>query len=340
MRIKIINDSKEWDDFLIRQDEVLFTQYSNYGKFYKTLKEKTWLVGVYNNKDVLVGGSLIVSVHAKRGNFLFLPYGPIIDYEDANVFTDLMLFIRNLAKQSGYDFIRVSPFIDEKKRYQDLFTKSGFRKAPIHMLAESTWLLDLSISEKELLRNMKKNHRNLINRCLRMNVQINKTTSDKSLGKLNDLHDVTARKHKFHRFSREYIKNEFRAFEDEDEALIFEAYLPKKTLDASAIIMFKGNMAAYRHSASLNINHKLPTSYLIQWKAICEAKRRGKKFYNFWGVVRDCNKKNHPFAGISHFKKGFGGFQKNLLPCQDLPITSKYWLTYIIEIVRKIKRGF
>ena len=99
-------------------------------------------------------------------------------------------------------------------------------------------------------------------------------------------------------------------------------------------------MSAYRHSASLNKNPKLPSSYLIQWEAILESKHRNKKYYNFWGIAPNDSKKSHPFAGITHFKKGFGGFQKNLLHCQDLPITKKYYITFIIEMARKIKRGF
>lgn len=338
MNIKL-TDPKEWDNFLHKQEQTLFTQYSQYGKFYETLGEKTWIVGAYNG-DELIGGSLVVSVHAKRGNFLFLPYGPIIDYENDTAFADLIKFIYDLAKKEKNDFVRVSPFIDNIKKHKELFAKNGFRKAPIHMLAETTWLLDLSPSEDELLQNMKKNHRNLIRRCLRMGVRIDRSIEDEALDRLNDLHDVTARKHNFHRFSRKYIADEFRAFKDGEGALIFEAYLPDNVLDSSSIIMFSGSMAAYRHSASLNINRKLPSSYLIQWETICEAKRRGKKLYNFWGITPEGSKKSHPFAGITHFKKGFGGFEKDLLPCQDLPITTKYWLNYLIETTRRIKRGF
>ena len=340
MKINIIKNIQEWDEFLSTQDNVLFTQYSAYGKFYEKQGEKFWIIGVYNDSEKLIGGSLVVSTHAKRGNFLFLPYGPIIDYNDEQVFKKLMHFIIDLARREECDFVRVSPFIDDTNNHQKLFKSNSFRKAPIHMLAETTWLLDITSDEDDLLMNMKKNHRNLIRRCLREEVRVVKVVDDKSLKRLNDLHDITAQKHNFHRFPREYINNEFNSFVNEGGALIFEAYLPDGTLDASSIIMFAGSMGAYRHSASLNIDRKLPTSYLIQWQAILETKKRGLKVYNFWGIAPNGSSKKHPFAGITHFKKGFGGYQKNLLPCQDFPLTSKYWLTYIIESLRRIRRGF
>ena len=64
------------------------------------------------------------------------------------------------------------------------------------------------------------------------------------------------------------------------------------------------------------------------------------RWYNFWGVEPKDASASHPFSGIGHFKRGFGGFQEDLLHCQDLPITKKYWVNWIVETIRKRKRGF
>ena len=186
---------------------------------------------------------------------------------------------------------------------------------------------------------MKKNHRNLIRRCEREGVIVQKKHAE-GLNTLHKLLDETAKRLKFHRFSRKYINDEFEIFNKHNQALIFEATLPDGTIDASAIIMFYGNMAVYRHSASLNTNKKVPSSYLVQWEVIKEAKKRGMTWYNFWGVEPPHAKKTHPFAGIGHFKRGFGGEQKDLLHCHDLPLTPKYWLNWLVETIRKYKRGF
>ena len=71
-----------------------------------------------------------------------------------------------------------------------------------------------------------------------------------------------------------------------------------------------------------------------------EAKKRGMKWYNFWGIAPDDAPASHPFKGITHFKKGFGGEEKQLLHCQDMPLSWKYWINWFIETVRSKKRGF
>ncbi len=336
--IKIIKNTEEWEEFVLRQEFSPFVQSYKYGEFYKIMGEEYWIFGLYS-EGKMIGGSLVISTHARRGNFLYLPYGPFLEKncESSEIFFD---FLKKFALKNKYDFIRISPMIDDSEELRLCTKKIGFRNAPMHVLAENSWILDLEDSEEKILSNMKKNHRNLIRRCQKAGVKIEARTDKEALDLLNDMHDVTEKKHNFTRFSRHYIEKEFNVFSKDKESIVYLAYLPDGTLDASSIIVFYGKMAVYRHSASLNTDRKLPTSYLIQWEAIKEAKKRGMKWYNFWGVEPEDAPLDHPFHGITHFKKGFGGFQKDLLHCQDLPVSKKYWLNWIIETVRRKKRGF
>jgi len=78
----------------------------------------------------------------------------------------------------------------------------------------------------------------------------------------------------------------------------------------------------------------------LQWEAIKEAKQRGCERYNFWGIADEKSKiKKHPWWGLSLFKMGFGGYRKEYVKTQDLPLSPSYWLTFIFEKIRKIKRG-
>ena len=343
MIVKEIKNKNEWESFLFAQMNTLFVQSWNYGEFYKSMGEEFWVFGIYNENGVIIGGSLVVSTHAKRGNFLYLPYGPILpDKESEKALNVLVNFIQTFAKEKrGYDFIKASPFINDTEENKKIFKRNKFNNAPLHILAETTWLLDLSKTEEELLEGMNKNHRNLIRRCIREGVKIEKSKSLESMNNFLHIYDTTAQRHKFHKFSDNYIAKEFEAFAQYNQSLLLSARMPNDTtVDSAAIIMYYGNTAAYRHGASLNTDKKLPASYLIQWEAIKEAKARGMKWYNFWGIAPERASKNHPFWGITHFKKGFGGIQKNLLHCQDLPLTGKYYLNWFVETIRKIKRGF
>jgi len=185
---------------------------------------------------------------------------------------------------------------------------------------------------------MNQNHRNLIRRASRDGVKIETSEEVLDVKKLHELLQNTAKKHNFTPFSLKYLENEFKTFQNKGEALLYFAY-HEQALIGAAMIIFNGNSAVYRHGASTTHKQKIPSSYAIQWEAILEAKKRGLKYYNFWGIAPEGNKK-HPFYGITHFKKGFGGFKLDLVPAHDLPINKKYWVNWLIETIRKIKRGF
>lgn len=339
LEARFIKDNAQWERYVSSQKFTLFLQSAAYTQFLQKMGEEPRIVGLFEH-DKLIGGSLISGVRAKRGHFLVLPYGPILDYsepEQIHVFFD---FVQKFAKEEKYDFIRISPFEKHDSQFLETLTSYGFVKAPIHILAEHTWMLNIEKDEDSLLAEMNKNHRNLIRRCIRDGVAVEKTTDEGALGRLNDMTDTVAKRHNFHRFSRSFIQGEMETFAQRGESLIFEARLPDGRVDASAMFIFYGTMAAYRHSASLHLDKKHPSSYLIQWEAIKEAKKRGITWYNFWGIAPESATRKHPFYGITHFKKGFGGEERKLIACHDLPLRKKYYLTRWFETARSIKRGF
>ena len=89
------------------------------------------------------------------------------------------------------------------------------------------------------------------------------------------------KKHNFTPFSLTFITKQVKIVSD---TKVFTASRRGQPL-ASAVIVFYGNSAFYHHGAS--IPSKIPAAYLLQWEAIREAKRRGHRFYNFWGVVKE-----------------------------------------------------
>ncbi len=338
-QVREITDSLLWDSFICSQKYTPFVQAAAYGDFYRSLGEKSWIYGVFDG-NTLIAGSLVVSVHAKRGNFVYLPYGPVTLSPSKEALGLLLDRIHRDAKKRGYHFVRTTPFWPDLDHVRAVFENNGYTAAPMHILAETTWMLDITAAEDELLSGMNKNHRNLVRRCDREGVTIEVGSEQKMLDQFNDLHDETAKRHNFLRFSRDYIEKEFHAFADSGNAIIINAYLPDGTLDSSGIFMFFGSMSVYRHGASLMGNKKIPTSYALQWAAILEAKKRGMTYHNFWGIAPESAPKTHPFKGITHFKKGFGGEQLDLVPCHDKALSVRYFLTWVVEYIRKIKRGF
>ncbi|MFA5368579.1 MAG: peptidoglycan bridge formation glycyltransferase FemA/FemB family protein [Candidatus Paceibacterota bacterium] len=343
MTIIEIKDKKEWEEFLLQVKEKTFCQSWNWGEFNKLMGDKIWRFGIESNGKILAVFQ-ILKISAKRGKFIFLPHGPAI-LEGADFEKTLEVCfkkIKELSKLEKVSFIRIAPIFLRIEKNIKMFKDLGFINAPTHMHPELTWELDLKDSEEELLKNMRKTTRYLIKQGAKdSDLEIVKSQSLEDLEAFKDVYQVTADRHSFTPFSFDYLKKELLSFKEGNEVLIFSAKY-KGEIISSAMIIYWSGMAFYHQGASTLKYPKIPASYLLQWEAIKEAKKRNCVLYNFWGIApeEDLEKnKNHPWYGLSLFKKGFGGYKKEYVKTQDYPLSLSYWLTYIFEELRKKKRN-
>ncbi len=331
--IKIIQDQKVWEDFLSLHAEANFLQSWYWGEFHKALGNTIHRVGFYR-QDVLAGVMLSVVEDAKRGRYLTVPAGPIMDWRDEDL---VKSFISEVKKQAKYDncvFVRVRPQLKSDAFSIALFSKYGFISAPIHLHAELTSQLDLSPTEEQLLANMRKATRYEIKKGITQGIKISASQNPEDVKKFYDLQILTSERQKFVPFSYKFFYEQFKVFANAGKALLYSAELDGKLL-AQGFIIFYGKEAAYHYGASTDEGRKHPGAYLIQWEAIKEAKRRGMQRYNFWGVTRE-DQKNHRFYRLSIFKRGFGGADLEYLHAQDLVINRlKYLMNWLVENIRK-----
>lgn len=333
--IKEITQKGEWEGFLLQQPVPPFLQSWNNDQILQHIGHKTQKLGVYED-DTLVGVCLIEEVRAKRGSYLYAPYGPVLREWRKDPLEALVTYLRKLGSEQGFHFLRFAPFVRNTPEMKELFAQAGFRISPIHMLAETLWMLDIRPSEEDLMKGMRKTTRNLVRRAIKEQVTIDSDTSSEAVEKFIKLHKETEARHQFVAYDESLFREQVRAFADDNQVRVLTASHQNQVL-AAAIIMYYGATASYHHGAS--VPSKIPAAYLLQWEAIREAKARGCTQYNFWGITESSDKK-HPFYGLSLFKKGFGGEVLHLLPCQDLPLSPRYALTYGIESVRRVRRGF
>ena len=134
------------------------------------------------------------------------------------------------------------------------------------------------------------------------------------------------------------LKEELEIFSKENMGELFLAKYKGKII-CGALIDFVGDMTIYRHSASDDTYRDIPAMYLLQWEVIRQAKKRGMKIYNFWGIA-DTDDKKHPWYGLSLFKKGFGGEKKEFIHARDIIFSPKYLKTFAIDFLTKIKKGY
>lgn len=331
--IKEIRTQKVWDNFVQKFSPNNFLASWNWADFNDLMGDRTLRLGIYD-RNRLVGICSALKTLSRKGNFLLSPAGPLFLINHREYWTKLVFYLINMAKSENLKFIRIRPLIEDSPSNKNFLKSLGFISAPVRAPAEITLILDLTKSEEQLLQSMRKTTRYLIKKAHKDGVKVTKSTKASGLEIYHKLEDKTVAKHKFTPFSKKYIRTQFEVFAKTNDALILLAKY-KGEFISSAIINFYGDCAFYNHGAS--IDTKVPGSCAIQWEAILEAKRRGKKFYNFWGGITD--NANDPWYGISLFKSGFSGQRYETIHAHDLPLSKLYKPIAIFESLRYKLRG-
>jgi len=351
MEVREIQEKSIWENFLSEYQEKTFLQSWNWGEFQKRMGNKIWRLGVFETETGLSCIALVIKIQSRRGTFLFLPHGPNIKSKIKNQKSKILnIFfskLKQIAKEEKTSFIRIAPIWERKEENIKVFKDLGGQNAPIHIHPEVAWELDITPSEEDLLMKMRKTTRYLIRQVQKNeDIKIYQSQNLRDIEIFHKLYQEVVSRHRFVPFSLDYLKNEFSAFNSDNQISIFFGKY-KNEIISSGIFIFWQDIAFYHHGASLLKYPKVPVPYLLQWEAIKEAKKRNCQTFNFWGIAEKNWKleignwkfSRHPWYGLTLFKMGFGGYKKEYVKTQDLPLSKKYWLTYIFEKLRKTKRG-
>ena len=171
LKIKKINHKKTWEEFVLKHPQANFLHSFNWGRFQERLGKKVIRLGIFEDKDLIAVTSLIKE-KAKRGIYLACPGGPLFKDWQEEAFHFLLSYLKKIAKKERAIFIRVRPQLLDNPKNREKFKQEGFLEAAMHMHAENTWQLNLNQTEKELLRNMRKNTRYNIRKAKKTKVRI------------------------------------------------------------------------------------------------------------------------------------------------------------------------
>lgn len=331
MQIHEISDQENWNIFFEKKESPSFLQSWEWGELQKKQGYDILRLGIYIKKE-LADIALVIKIRSRRGNFLFIPHCIISETKHLKILHEYLI---DIAKKENFSFIRIAPLLENTQDNQKKFADLKYINAPIYMHAERTWVLDLERSEEKLLNGMRKTTRYLIKRADRDEVIIEKRSDEKAFDDFWRIYKVTAEREQFVPYSLKYVKNEYEEFNKNNNALFLFGKVSQEYY-ASALILFTKSSGFYHQGAS--IHTKFPVTYRLQWEAIKEAKKRGCKIYNFWGILQK-GRTPKDWGGLTLFKTGFGGRQVDYVTTQDFIISPKYYLTYLYELFLAKKRG-
>jgi lipid II:glycine glycyltransferase (peptidoglycan interpeptide bridge formation enzyme) len=333
--LQTIQDKQQWESFVLSDPKANFLQSWNWGVFQERIGKKVFRLAVTEN-ETIVAVAECVKEEAKRGTYLTIAGGPLLEWSNTELVKFFFQEIATHAKKEKCIFIRIRPQQIDTPELRQFIHQLGFVESPMHLTADLTVQLDLTKPEEELLANMRKNTRYDVRRAEKEGIVVKSSVDPAEIRSFYEHQLTLAKKHGFVPFGYEFLYEQFRTFAEDNQAILFHSYKDEQLL-ASAFILFYNGEAVYHYGISTVANERLPGSYACQWAAIKWAKEHGGRSYNFWGIA-PADQPNHRFAGVTLFKKGFGGAEVQYLPAHDLPLSIQYQLTSGFEKIRRKMR--
>ena len=301
-----LQQTKKWQKFLEETGETVFFEENSDFTFLAELKS------------------------TPLGSYLYIPYGPYASQK--NGLKGAYQALKALAAEKNVIFIRIEPQAPENAKF---LADSKAKKSQDLNPAE-TWVLDLTPEKDAILAAMKQNTRNLCRNYDKKGISVVETKNPKLIKELVRMQSVLARNKKIGTFSEKYLRTEL----EQDFATYYLAYYEKKVIAAS-LFFDHGDTRYYMQSASDPKYKKLPATIAILASAIFDAKAKGLKKFDFWGIAPEGAPKNHPWYGFTRFKQSFGGEPISYCGTWDIVLNkTKYHAYQLLRKANRIKRKF
>jgi peptidoglycan pentaglycine glycine transferase (the first glycine) len=254
-----------------------------------------------------------------RFSILYCPRGPILNWSDSSLRSQVMADLQSFAADKGAIFLKIDPglpiSVGEAGADQPLVEESagkdamqalagnGWRASAEQIQFRNTFLLDLSKSEDTLLAEMKQKTRYNIRLAARKGVNVRR-------GDMNDfdllyrMYAETSVRDGFAIRNPAYYQDAWGSFIQAGLAKPFIAQVNESPVAAIIIYKYAGT-ALYMYGMSRDQHRKKMPNHLLQWEAIRWAKQQGCSAYDFWGAP-DTIDSEDPLWGLYRFKSGFG----------------------------------
>ena len=334
MKIVDITERQKWDDFITSHSEANFLQSWDFYEFHKNRGKKIVRRAAVDDKDKIVAAYAGVVETAKRGTYMAIAGGPIMDWQNKKLVREIFADIRKVGKDTGCAFVRVRPQLPLSDKSLELMRDLGLKKAPMYLSVEYAGVLDLNKSQEEILAGASQGFRRKLRKAEKNEIEITADAEKKSIEEFCKLEKKHAERQKYVAFSSSFLTKQFDAFAKNNEVLIYTARKDGEIL-AQNFMIFYGAEASYHYGVSSQLGTKYSAAPLLHMAAMDEARKRGCTRYNLWGIV-GLDEKTHRFYGVSEFKRSFGCEELKYTPAHDMILNPvKYQLTKLVETIRK-----
>lgn len=295
-----------------------FFQSNAFGEFQEKIpsRGKTWILKVKKTGS----SCLVIRQALRKGCMLWVPYGPLLAEGHVDDFEVIAKDLKRIAEEENAIFCRVEPLKKLNTR-----SKSSFER----YTPQKTLILDLLKTEAELRSEMKEKGRYNIRLAEKHGVTVQQFHSQNEVGahfaftEFYKLLQKTAARDKFGSHPESFYKTFLEFFGQKNMASLFVAQYEGKII-GGIIVSFYGDTATYYYGASDYEHRHLMAPYILQWKALLEAKKRGMRWYDLFGLE---------WGRVSEFKEKFGGEMLEFPKAFDI-VYRPFWY-WILRMKRK-----
>ena len=343
--MEILTDYKNceaWDKFVAdNTSPASFLQSWEWGEFNnKILGNQIQRWAMIDDGELKIVFMLIKKSLPADKFYWYCPRGLIWkkDYQNKRVLAYPKIIEQVNQEIKGAVFMRTCPPSQFQEHISGFLKRLGFKKPKILIHSkepDKTLILDLTKSTEDLLKKMHPKTRYNIRLAEKKGITIRELATEKDIDIFYKLSAETAKRDKISIYSKNYYSKLINFLTANETGLKLKLYLVEyqnKPL-AAALVIYFGQTATYLHGASSGEHRNLMPNYLIQWQAIKDAKNAGMKIYDFWGVSEE----NKTWAGITRFKRGFGGREMKFIGTWDYVLDKKwYYILRLLKIIKKI----
>lgn len=191
-------------------------------------------------------------------------------------------------------FVRMDPLVERYDR--------SARPAPHFVQPPTSLLLNLTQTQEELLAQMHEKTRYNIRLSERNGVTVGTGDVEEFLALMQE----TSRRDQFRAHGDDYYRTMLADHGDPRLKIFLVIARREGRALAAGIFCDYEQTRTYLHGASSYEERALMAPYALHWKMILEAKAKGLRVYDFWGIAAS-EDPGEPLAGVTRFKKGFGG---------------------------------
>jgi lipid II:glycine glycyltransferase (peptidoglycan interpeptide bridge formation enzyme) len=284
--------------------------------------EPVGLVQTLNKSLPLFGGVTRIN----RGP-LFL-YDTVSGCVSNEVIKNTLKDICHEIVENKRSYLLIAPEIEESQMNVHILKQLGFGTA--RGMPWSSSVLDLSLSEEALFKNLHGKWRNLLRKSEKMDLELEQTYTDEAMTFLMEKYSYIQREKGFAGVS-ENILIELKSLTKSDNQMQIFFARKDQTRMAGILIVAYSDSCTYLVGWNTPEGRQLQANYFLLWRAIISFKKSGYRWFDLGGL----NKERTPT--IAHFKTGLGG--RNYMLVGEWQAHRYRFVPEVISFFRKMFSG-